>query len=99
MSTNWSKVKEAHVKEACSRYDTDDRRPKRSAKNTFLLLDDKRYPAKFIRGLAYEIATGHKLSSGDYSGGAETVRFFRALGFSVEYNGKVSDEIYNHESD
>jgi len=29
----------------------------------------------------------------------ETVRFFSALGFSVEYNGKVSDGICNHESD
>jgi hypothetical protein len=88
---DWSKVKEAHVKDACSRYDSGDRRPKVAAKNTFLLLGSKRYPAKFIRGLAYEIATGHKLSSDDYSGGEETVRFFTTLGFSVEYNRKVRD--------
>jgi hypothetical protein len=54
-----------------------------------LLLGDKRYPAKFIRGLAYELATGHKLGYDDYSGGAETVQFFTALGFSVEYNREV----------
>ena len=90
---DWSKVEEAHVKDACSRYDSGDRRPKVAAKNTFLLLGSKRYPAKFIRGLAYEIATGHKLGSGDYSGGAETVRFFTALGFSVEYNREVRVEI------
>ena len=88
---DWSKVEEAHVKDACSRYDSGDRRPKVAAKNTFLLLDDKRYPAKFIRGLAYELATGHELSSDDYSGGAETVRFFEALGFLVEYNREVRD--------
>ena len=99
MSIDWLKVKESHVKEACSRYDTGDRQPKRAAKNTFLLLDGKRYSAKFIRGWAYEIATEHELSSNDYSGGAETVRFFSALGFSVEYNGKVREEICNHESD
>lgn len=81
---DWSKVKEAHVKDACSLYDLGERRPKVAAKNTFLLLGDKRYPAKFIRGLAYELATGHELSSDDYSGGAETVRFFTALGFSVD---------------
>ncbi|MEA2053179.1 MAG: hypothetical protein U9O90_10270 [Euryarchaeota archaeon] len=96
---DWSKVKEAHVKDACSRYDSGDRRPKVAAKNTFLLLGDKRYPAKFIRGLAYEIATGHKLGSDDYSGGAETVRFFTALGFSVEYNREVRVKKKIHESD
>lgn len=95
---DWLKVKETHVKEACSRYDTGER-PKRAAKNTFLLFDGKRYPAKFIRGLAYEIATGDTLSSGDYSGGAETVRFFEALCLSVEYNGEVNEGIYDHESD
>ncbi|MGB3460260.1 MAG: hypothetical protein WBB08_13430 [Halobacteriota archaeon] len=88
---DWSKVEEAHVKDACSRYDSGDRRPKVAAKNTFLLLGSKRYPAKFIRGLAYELATGHELGSGDYSGGAETVRFFEALGFLVEYNREVRD--------
>ena len=56
-----------------------------------MLLGSKRYPAKFIRGLAYELATGHKLGYDDYSGGAETVQFFTALGFSVEYNRKVCD--------
>ena len=61
------------------------------SRGSFLLLGSKRYPAKFIRGLAYEIATGHELGSGDYSGGAETVRFFEALGFSVEYNREVRD--------
>ena len=95
---DWSKVKETHVEEACSRYDSRDRPPKRAAKNTFLLIGDKRYPAKFIRGLAYEIATGHELGSGDYSGGAETVRFFEALGLSVEYNRKVSVVKSNHGS-
>lgn len=98
MPIDWSKVKERHVKEACFRYDTGDASTRRAAKNTFLLLDGKRYPAKFIRGLAYEIATGNKVSSCDYSGGAETVRFFRALGFSVEYNEKeVIDEGCEHD--
>jgi len=95
----WSKVKVTHVKEACSRYGGGDRRPKRAAINTVLLIGDKRYPAKFIRGLAYEIATGHELGPGDYSGGAETVRFFTALGLSVEYNGEVIKGKSNHESD
>ena len=89
MSTDWTVIRQKHVKEACRRYDSGEHRPIRPAKNTFLLLDCKQYPAKFIRGLAYEIATGYKLNSNDYSGGAETVKFFKNLGFSTEYDGEI----------
>ena len=96
MSIDWSRVKESDVKEACSRYGAGDRRPKRSARNTFLVSDGKRYPAKFIRGLAYEIATGDKLDPNrDYTGGVETLNFFRTLGFAIEYNGEVIDGMHN----
>jgi len=96
MSIDWSRVKESDVKEACSRYGAGDRRPKRSARNTFLVSDGKRYPAKFIRGLAYEIAMGDKLDPNrDYTGGVETLNFFRTLGFAIEYNGEVIDGMHN----
>ena len=53
-------------------------------------VDGKRYPAKFIWRLAYEIVAGHRLHpSVDYSGGADTVEFFKKLGFAAEYKGKV----------
>lgn len=99
MAIDWSRVLKNHIEEACRRYDAGENRPPNSARNTFLIRDGERYPAKFIRGLAYEIATGYKLSSDDYSGGAETVRFFSASGFSVEYNGQVIEGICNHEPD
>ena len=99
MAIDWSKVLKNHIEWACSRYDAGENRPTYPARTTFLIRNDEWYPAKFIRGLAYEIATGAKLSSDEYSGGAETVRFFRALGFSVEHNGKVSDGICNPEPD
>lgn len=96
MSIDWSRVKESDVKEACSRYDADERLPKRSARNTFLILDGRRYPAKFIRGLAYEIATGDELNpNADYTGGVETLNFFRTLGFTIEYNGEIIDGVHN----
>lgn len=94
MAIDWSKVLKNHIEWACSRYDAGENRPTHPAITTFLIRDGERYPAKFIRGLAYEIATGDKLSSDEYSGGAETVRFFSALGFSVEYNGEVREGIY-----
>ncbi len=89
MSIDWSKVTETDVRRACSQYNAGGVQSKRAARNTFLLVDENRYPAKFIRGLAYEIATGDKLSSDEYSGGMETVNFFRSLGFSVEYKNEV----------
>ena len=99
MAIDWSKVLKNHVGKACSRYDSGENRPTHPARNTFLLRNDKRYPAKFIRGLAYELATEDKLSSDDYSGGAETERFLSDLGFSVEYNKKVIDGVINPETD
>ena len=57
MAIDWSKVLKNHIEWACSRYDAGENRPTHPARTTFLIRNDKRYPAKFIRGLAYEIAT------------------------------------------
>ena len=44
-----------------------------------------RYPHKAILGTAYELATGHRLQSGDFEGGKSgAVAILRALGFTVE---------------
>ena len=100
MSIDWSRVKESHIKEACSRHDKGERLPKQLARNTFLILDGRRYPAKFIRGLAYEIATGDVLDPNtDYTGGVETLNFFRTRGFAIEYKGDVIDGMHNRKPD
>jgi hypothetical protein len=63
-------------------YDSGAAAPARPARSTFLVLNDRTYPAKFIRGLAYRLATGVELdASRDYAGGLETARFFDGLGF------------------
>ena len=59
------------------------------AKSTFLMYNDKKLPAKHIRGMAYKVAYGREISKQDYSGGMETVRFFKKLGFNVCYSGKI----------
>jgi hypothetical protein len=52
----------------------------------FLVLNGKTYPAKFIRGLAYRLATGVELDPNvDYSGGTETARFFQGLGLATQH--------------
>jgi hypothetical protein len=71
MTPDWSRVTPEDVRRACQMYDSGAARPKRPARSTFLLLNGKTYPAKFIRGLAYRLATGVELDPNrDYSGGS-----------------------------
>ena len=86
MTPDWSRVTLENVRLACQMYDSGAARPKRPAKNTFLLLNGNTYPAKFIRGLAYRLATGVQLDPNrEYSGGTETVRFFGGLGLATQH--------------
>ena len=89
MAIDWKVVTSAHVDLACDDYDAGDR-PASPSRNIFLLTRGRRYPAKFIRGRAYRIATGTELDPNrDYSGGQETVRFLVERGFAVEYRGEI----------
>jgi len=85
MTPDWSRVTLGDVRRACQMYDSGAARPKRPARSTFLLLNGNTYPAKFIRGLAYRLATGVELDPNvDYSGGMETARFFQGLGLATQ---------------
>lgn len=80
----WNNVKKEHVIKAIQKFEKlnpDYPKPR----NTFLVYNGKRYPAKHIRGLAFEIANNKEIKKSEYSGGKETVNFFRKLGFEVEY--------------
>jgi hypothetical protein len=84
MTPEWSRVTLEDVGRACQMYDAGAARPKRPAVNTFLVFNGTTYPAKFIRGLAYRLATGVELDPNvDYSGGAETARFFQRFGLAT----------------
>ena len=87
MAIDWSQFTLKHIQQACELYDSGVAVPRRPARSTFLLMNSKSYPAKFIRGLAYRLATGVELDpSRDYSGGLETVRFFHALGLTTQHD-------------
>ena len=58
-----------------------------SAKSTFLIYNEKKLPAKHIRGIAYKVVYGEEISKSDFRGGIETVRFFERLGFEMFYTG------------
>jgi hypothetical protein len=79
-------VNRKHVIQACEQYDNNLIKPKRLPKNTFLIYKNKRYPAKFIRRKAYELAVGF---CPDISGGCETKRLFNSFRVDVEYNGQL----------
>jgi hypothetical protein len=50
-----------------------------------LIWNKHRYPPKAILGTAYELATGHRLSSGDFEGGKTgAVSVLENLGFTVQ---------------
>ncbi len=93
MNIDWNSVTVDHVREACKLFDSGDIYPKRAARSTFLHLDDRIYPAKFVRGHAYFLATGVKLDpSKDYSGGQETARFFSKLGLRTSSGAASANE-------
>lgn len=88
MSNLWNNVTAQNVLQAIDLFD---RRQESypPARNTFLLYNDREYPAKHIRGLAYKIANQKEISKDNYSGGEETVNFLANLGFTVKYKGKI----------
>ena len=91
MTPDWGQVTLEQVRRACEIYDSGAATPRRPAQRTFLLLNGRSYPAKFIRGLAYRLATGVELDpQRDYSGGMETVRFFKNLGLLTRREPSVS---------
>jgi hypothetical protein len=50
-----------------------------------LTWEGRRYPPKAILGTAYELATGHRLGSGDFEGGKTgAVKVLEQLGFIVK---------------
>ncbi|NDU72122.1 hypothetical protein GWI34_05710 [Actinomadura sp. DSM 109109] len=50
-----------------------------------LVWEDRSYPPKAILGVAYELATGRRLGSGDFEGGKSgAVRVLGRLGFTVQ---------------
>lgn len=57
-------------------------------RSTYLIYQDKKLPAKHIRGMAYEVAYNESISKDAFSGGMETARFFERLGFVVSHQDK-----------
>ena len=80
----WSNVSRQDIIKAIELFDKQhDSYPE--PRNTFLLYNHKKYPAKHIRGLAYQIANKTEISKSEYNGGQETAIFFMQHGFTIDY--------------
>ena len=84
MNKLWNEITREDVIKAIEIFDAT-HKPFPLPRNTFLIYNKKKYPAKHIRGLAYYIANKQEISKQEFSGGEETVRFLTRLGFHVEY--------------
>ena len=84
MKEEWDQITSMDVYEAVKGFD--ETMPKHpSAKTTFLIVNDRLYPAKHIRGMAYEVHFGREIKKSDYTGGIETIKFFQNLGFKTKH--------------
>jgi len=91
MKYEWANITKENVLTAINRFDESlERYP--AAKTTFLMHNGKKYPAKHIRGMAYEVAYNKVIKKDEYSGGMETVRFFLNMGFNVQYHTDMLPE-------
>jgi very-short-patch-repair endonuclease len=83
MSADFSCVTVTHVERACRRVLKDGVPAGRKARSTFLVFEGQQLPAKYVLGLAYELATGRTLGPDDYTGGPISGAILERLGFQV----------------
>ena len=92
---DWGQVTPAEVERAMDEYDRLGAEPFFAAHGfapttTYELVREGRtYPPKAILGTAFELATGRRLTSGEFEGGkAGAVKVLGQLGFAVQRKGK-----------
>lgn len=76
-------ITKAHIVEAIRRIDRDGIPARRGGRDYCLAKNGKHFPPKYTIGLAHEVATGNRLKSSEFSGGAESNRFLGGRGFDV----------------
>lgn len=80
---DWSSVKREHVEWAIKKYIEEDFEYSEPYLY-YILYNDKKLPSNYIRGLAYEFATGEPLNLNGFNGEEDTVNFFKKFGYTVE---------------
>ena len=92
---DWSKVKKEHVDQAIKKF-IEDKPEHPEPRSYYLMYEGEKLPSKYIRGMAYSIATGEEFSLSGFSGGTETVNFFKKYGYTVEQvSGDDTEDKYS----
>lgn len=87
---SWDEINRNDVIKAIRIFDYDNKKYP-EARSAFLIFEGRKYPAKHIRGIAYQVHFGTEISKEDFSGGKETVRFFSRLGFEMQYAPSIKN--------
>lgn len=91
---DWSKVEKQHVEAAIKKF-IEEKPDHPEPRSYYLMYEGEKLPSKYIRGLAYSIATGEELTLSGFSGGVETVNFFKKYGYTVEQLTDEADDKYS----
>lgn len=85
MSINWNKITKDDILEAIELFDNN--QPEYgNPRGLFLIFNGKKYPAKVIRRLAYNLKYEDYITDDQFKGGSYTIKFFNKYGFDMEYN-------------
>ncbi len=78
------KLQREHVERALQHIDAKGVPPGRDSRKFYLVVNDRRYPPKYVLSLASYYACGRELRPEEFGGGSETNRCLRALGYVIE---------------
>ena len=67
---DWSKVKKEHVDQAIKKF-IEEKPEHPEPRSYYLMYEGEKLPSKYIRGMAYSIATGEELTLSGFSGGEQ----------------------------
>ena len=76
-------ITKAHIIEAIRRIGREGVPARRRGRDCCLATNGTHFPPKYTIALAHEVATGERLSSNEFSGGAESNGFLASRGFNV----------------
>ncbi|NJO00772.1 MAG: hypothetical protein HC880_02965 [Bacteroidia bacterium] len=77
-----------HVKKAIELFDREPGNYNPSV-TTFLIYNNKQYPAKHLLKMAYKIANQKEIDTEEYYGGKPTAKVLQKLGFFVQYRDEI----------
>ena len=77
-----------HVERALDAIDAGSVPPARAARSTFLHARGRRYPVKYVLGLAHRYASGSEPDPEEFTGGTVSGKVLQRLGFEVHHLGR-----------